>query len=300
LFSHLDAIPGQRVISSHSPYIVSQADIRNVRHFRKDGPETFVSVLDTRDLNNDDFRKINRMVLNTRGDILFARAIILFEGETEEQALPIFAEHHWQRSVHALGLSFVGVGGDGNYLPFLRLAKSYGIPWFIFADGEETTLKRLAVLLAKIDIPDLAKCPAIFVLPSGQNYEAYIVSQGYHDAAATMLNAHHRTADYISDFMARMHGQKAKGDKLRDYKAAGGKDRALFDILSGSKTEYGAPLARSIISLADGKRQIPLLIRMMFERMTKALNLDQKKPEKPAKPEVKMTTPARTSLIEKK
>ena len=74
--------------------------------------------------------------MNTRGDILFARALVFFEGETEEQALPDFAEKRWGKHPNDLGFSFVGVGGSGNYLPFLRMAESFKIPWFIFSDGE--------------------------------------------------------------------------------------------------------------------------------------------------------------------
>jgi putative ATP-dependent endonuclease of OLD family len=283
LFSHLNAIPGQRIISSHSPYIVSQANIKNVRHFRKNGPETIVSSLDTKDLKPEDIRKIDRMVLNTRGDILFAKGIVLFEGETEEQALPVFAEHYWDRSVHALGLSFVGVGGEGNYLPFLRLANSYGIPWFIFADGEAQAGKHLAAALGKIGIMDVTACPNVVSIPNGQNYEAYIVAAGYEDAIGRMLNEHHESGDYILDYINLMDGGMAKGGKRRAYRAAGGRAAAIVDILRGSKTEYGAPLARSIIALADEDRQIPKQVKRLFDTMATVLNLDGKRHEVEAK-----------------
>ena len=35
-----------------------------------------------------------------------------------------------------MGIDFVGVGGYGNYLPFLRVAEALKIPWFIFSDAE--------------------------------------------------------------------------------------------------------------------------------------------------------------------
>ena len=56
---------------------------------------------------------------------LKARALVFFEGETEEQALPDFAEKYWDKHPNDLGFSFVGVGGSGSYLPFLRMAQSY-------------------------------------------------------------------------------------------------------------------------------------------------------------------------------
>jgi putative ATP-dependent endonuclease of OLD family len=35
-----------------------------------------------------------------------------------------------------MGIDFVGVGGYGNYLPFLRFAESLNIPWLILSDAE--------------------------------------------------------------------------------------------------------------------------------------------------------------------
>ncbi len=88
-------------------------------------------------LTEEDLRKIDRQVMNTRGDMLFARALVFFEGETEEQALPDFAEKRWKKHPNDLGFSFVGVGGTGNSagLPAI-MAESLKIPWFIFSDGE--------------------------------------------------------------------------------------------------------------------------------------------------------------------
>jgi putative ATP-dependent endonuclease of OLD family len=37
-----------------------------------------------------------------------------------------------------MGVDFVGVGGYGNYLPFLHFAKFLNIPWLILSDGEDT------------------------------------------------------------------------------------------------------------------------------------------------------------------
>ncbi len=177
LFKQIDEIPGQRIISTHSPYIVSQAHIAQCRNFRKDNEKTVVTQMDTTKLKPEDIRKIDRMVMNTRGDLLYARAIVLFEGETEEQAFPIFAERYWKLQPNALGISFIGVGGDGNYLPFLRLASNFAIPWYIFSDGEQISLKRVQKELAQIGILDYTKQENVFVIPNNCNFESYLVSK---------------------------------------------------------------------------------------------------------------------------
>jgi len=96
LFKQIDKMPGQRIISTHSPYIAGQAKIAQFRHFRKDGASTMVTQMDMTSLDPEDLLKIDRMVMNTRGELLYAHALVFFEGEqTEDQALPIFAEKYW-------------------------------------------------------------------------------------------------------------------------------------------------------------------------------------------------------------
>ncbi|HIE56444.1 MAG TPA: hypothetical protein EYP90_14960 [Chromatiaceae bacterium] len=57
-------------------------------------------------------------MINSRGEIFFSRLMVFFEGETEEQALPIFAKHYFRKSAVEMGMDFVGVGGYGNYLAY--------------------------------------------------------------------------------------------------------------------------------------------------------------------------------------
>jgi putative ATP-dependent endonuclease of OLD family len=159
LFRQIKRMPGQRIISTHSPYICGQAEIAQIRHFSKVGEETLVCRIDlgtgATKLTEEDLRKIDRQVMNTRGDMLFARALVFFEGETEEQALPDFAEKRWGKHPHDLSFGFVGVGGKGSYLPFLRMAETFKIPWYIFSDGEADTVTAVNAALAWI--PTLAR-----------------------------------------------------------------------------------------------------------------------------------------------
>src|SRR5205814_600195 len=85
LFRQIRKMPGQRIISTHSPYICGQAEIVHMRHFSKQGEETIVCQIDMGTgqnlLTEEDLRKIDRQVMNTRGDLLFARTVVFFEGE---------------------------------------------------------------------------------------------------------------------------------------------------------------------------------------------------------------------------
>ena len=134
IFGQIEQINGQILISSHSPYVCSRADVRSFILFSKSGNESQVSHFDDDpdELGDEDHRKIRRHVMNTRGDLLFSRCIVLFEGETEEQALPDFAHYYWGKHIHEFGYSFIAVDGKDSYTAFLRLAKRFCIPWKIF------------------------------------------------------------------------------------------------------------------------------------------------------------------------
>jgi putative ATP-dependent endonuclease of the OLD family len=276
LFEQIEQIPGQRIVSTHSPYIASQADISTFRHFRKSKADTIVTQLDTSLLIDEDLRKIDRMVMNTRGDLLYARAVILFEGETEEQALPEFAQKYWELQPNALGISLIGVGGYGNYLPFLTLVSKFGIPWYIFSDAEELAIQRVKSALQKIGISDYSQHSNILFLSNGNNFESYLVREGYDDVIKTMLDNYHQTTDYLRDYIDQKDGQRLKKDVIRDYKSEGGDTRAMIDILSGDKTKYGLPLAQAITNLTDENRRFPRKIRQLFEQISDDIGLQKR------------------------
>ncbi|MFC1926704.1 ATP-dependent endonuclease [Chloroflexota bacterium] len=267
LFVYIEETPGQRIISTHSPYIAGQADINQFRHFNKNGAITEVSQIDISQFQDDDIRKIKREVLNTRGDLLYARVLILCSGETEEQALPIYAEVYWGITPSALGISIIGVGGDGKYPPFLHLASCLGIHWYICSDGEDTAIQNVESALKSIGLDDISEQKNVFILPDKHKWETYLVAQGYCDVIEIMLNSVNNTENFVSDYIERMDGQRRRGDVVRDYTGEEGRKRAIVDILYGDKTKYAAPLARAITSLEEAKRRIPKKVKEMFGKI---------------------------------
>lgn len=67
LFNQIMEIPGQIIISTHSPYVAAHAEFGDLRHFRKNGADTTVKAIDFSDLKPDDLQKMKWKVLNTRG-----------------------------------------------------------------------------------------------------------------------------------------------------------------------------------------------------------------------------------------
>jgi putative ATP-dependent endonuclease of the OLD family len=279
LFGHIKAIAGQRIVSTHSPYFAGQAQLEDLRLFIKKGGDTTSSKLDVSQLTKpDDRRKVQESVIDSRGDILFARALVLFEGQTEEQALPIWAHAYWGASIHELGFSFARANGT-DYFPFIWLAKSLDIPWYLIADGEAQPLKNLEDALKKANLPDTSKSPNVVVLPGGKNFETQLIAEGYMTEIEAALNVTSGDAAFLDSFIAKNHGlsygkNKDGTDKgVRDYKSAGGRERAAADAMKGQKTRLAKPLAQQIVSLADQNRRFPSTIAALFKAIGSAHGL---------------------------
>jgi len=253
LFRQISAMPGQRIISTHSPYICGQTAIANIRHFSKRGEETVVCKLNlgTEEplLTQEDLRKIDRQVMNTRGDLLFARALVFFEGETEEQALPDFAEKHWNKHPNDLGHSFIAVGGKDNYLPFLRMAQSFMIPWYIFSDGEEAAVAAVNKALNAVGENLAHDNPRVVVIPGGKDFETYIVTEMSAQLLIELIVSHSAKSAEHEQAMRDEWIAKAEADKMAD----------LVAELRRHKTQYGAGIGKVL--------PVPTLLGELFERL---------------------------------
>jgi putative ATP-dependent endonuclease of OLD family len=238
LFRQIKKMPGQRIISTHSPYICGQAEIGQMRHFSKQGEETIVCRNEigtgAARLTVEDLRKIDRQVMNTRGDLLFARALVFFEGETEEQALPDFAEKYWKKHPNDLGYSFIGVQGHGNYLPFLRMAESFKIPWFIFSDGEDATITSVNHALTAIGQNLIPNNPRVIILPDCKDFEAYLVSDASKDLLIAAIIEHETRTPQRAQELKLEWAAKSEPDQLT----------AILGKLKAKKTQYGSRIGR--------------------------------------------------------
>ena len=182
LYSQIHEMPGQKIISTHSSYIAASADLNEIRGLYKKNNSIKCGVIDTKSLNDDEKRKIKQKVLNTRGEIFFSKALVFFEGETEEQALPILAEKYFGTPALSMGIDFIGVGGAGNYGHFLQFAEAMNIPWYIFSDGEDAPVKDMTDAVKKIrktDFTDISAESNVFIIPAKEDFEKYIVGLNY-------------------------------------------------------------------------------------------------------------------------
>lgn len=263
LFSHIKQVTGQRVVSTHSPYFAGQAPLEDLRLFFKSKGDTIVTKLDTSPLKPDEIRKLQETVVETRGDILFSRGVVLFEGQTEEQALPIYASRYWNATIHELGFCFVRVNGT-DYFPFIWLLKALQIPWYVFSDGEPVPVSNLEACLKKANEPDSSKCPNVMILPGGNGFEEQLLAEGYLPEIEKAIDEIEGQANYLDNYMVTLDGRPKKKNVIRDYKSAGARQRAANDYLSENKTRMAKPVAQIISALADPARRFPKNIEQIL------------------------------------
>ncbi|WP_201288038.1 ATP-dependent nuclease [Psychromonas sp. L1A2] len=284
----LTDIKGQTIISSHSPYLAALANQQDLRVIAKvNGQGTSVFSL-KEGLPPEELRKIHREVIHSKGELLFATAVVLSEGETEAQALPLLFETYFKKAPFILGVNFIGVGGSGSkYKPYLTFARDFNIPVFIFTDGEDKPIKGLQKVYSEVyGETDITTASNITIL-EGTDFEGYLLDDGFQGEVETAIKAHDGD-DRISKYIAKKQGKQTKAvlsDKpacetcsqpiyecgVYDYLGDAGYRKAILEILDSDKTKYAKVVADHLCSLQPDA--LPPKIIALFEQIKAGIKI---------------------------
>lgn len=289
LYKQILEMPGQKIISTHSPYIAATANLSELRNMYKNSESVLCGRLNFSDLEKKDIRALRQKVINTKGEIIFAKALVFFEGETEEQALPIFAEKFFNCNPISLGLEFVGVGGCGNYFPFIYLAEQFNIPWYIFSDGEPKTMKDVLKAYNKTfnkTEHDINNIHNIFVIPNGADFERMLLDNDFSAEIELCLNDLLGDSNCIDNYIINSQGTVSKRtktsnvcpschqnifiDNFRDYSTADGRLKAMDELMEAHKTNFAPLISEKII---ESGKELPPLVISLFEKIKEDLHI---------------------------
>jgi putative ATP-dependent endonuclease of OLD family len=271
LFSQISSFSGQKIISTHSPSIVAQSALADAIHFSKrNGKTSAVRYKADRTASNE-IEKIVREVINTRADILFASAVVLCEGITEELSLPIYFYEYFGCAPFSLGVSIINVGGKGNYPPYLSLMKEFDISWFIFSDGEDEAIKAVDSAVKTVFNVDYSSLGNVVILDNGEEYETYLIREGYDAPIIEAICEYEGVDNYLDSYISRMQGEKRKKGIIRDYNVPSGRTDPLTDLCLEHKTDYALPVSRKIVTQPDKDKRIPSKIETLFSSMAERL-----------------------------
>jgi putative ATP-dependent endonuclease of OLD family len=274
LYSQLQNIFGQKVISTHSPFVAAQCNLMNLRHFYKDEIGLKVGQLM---LNEDEDRtiisKLDYFVLQSKGELIFSKAIVLMEGATEEQSLPLLFNEKFKKHSFEYGINFISVGGK-DYLPYLIIANFLNIKWYILSDGDQNSESEVISQVTKIKETGYEE--NLYILDN-VDFEEYLVNHDFVKELIIAINAYFSRDYFPSEFIEEFDQQKMKGGVLRNYKGDvdGGIRRALLDCLRKNKFDFAKFISTAICDKknAEGKVILPPKINELFERMAQDLNI---------------------------
>lgn len=265
LYRQLASLKGQVIVSTHSPYLAAMANQSELRYLKRTDDSISVQYLDST-LGKEEQRRLQRELIDSRGEILFSKALVLCEGETEAQALPLLFERYFDTPPFVFGVSFIGVGGSGNrYLPFLTFGSNFSIPVYIFSDGEDQIRRSLKKSYEQVfGETDIDDCEYLTILDD-TDFEAYLISNGFSEQvenAIKRLECENFIADWIRKNDGERDGRRRSDsppcetcnqpiyvDIRKDYSSSNGYEKALLDILDKNKTKYAPAIADELCKL---------------------------------------------------
>ncbi|WP_118138150.1 ATP-dependent endonuclease [Oceanicella sp. SM1341] len=138
-----DAPPLTTILTTHSPHIASVTPIRSIVLLRHDAGEDATTAVSTAKapLTERDEADLQRYIDVSRGEIFFARGVILVEGDAERFLIPAFAEA-LDIPLDMLGITVCSVSGT-NFTPYVKLLGPQGlnIPHVILTDRDPNGTK---------------------------------------------------------------------------------------------------------------------------------------------------------------
>ena len=125
------------IISSHSPYLVSAADIADLVRLKddEDGGIAFSAFEFLKTLKEREQKDLSRFLDITKSEMVFAKAVLFVEGDVEILLVKTFMDM-LGTELDEYGISVCNVYGV-NFYHIVMLAVKLGIPFAVLTDGDK-------------------------------------------------------------------------------------------------------------------------------------------------------------------
>ncbi len=256
-----DAQPSRQTIlmTTHSPHIVSVAPLRSLVLLRRDRASNATAAVSTASISwtDSEVSDLERYLEVTRGEMLFARGVMLVEGDAEEYIIPAFARLLGY-DFDELGVSVCSISGT-HFGPYIKLLGpgALDIPFAVITDydpvksddpnnpqpplGPARVKRLLARFLPEEDIAKMSEdeCFAegrrVGIFINQHTLEVDLFRAGCHDAICTTI------VELSENGAAR---RRAEGWRMDP--ATMETEKLLNDINGISKGRFAQSLARRI------------------------------------------------------
>lgn len=181
LWSVVNGIHGQKLLSTHSGDLLSEVDIHKVRRLVRTASGIVSRKVDVGLLDAEETRKFNYHVRRARGELLFARSWLLVEGETETWVYPA-AARALAIDLHRDGVRIVEYSQSDVGL-LTKVANALGIPWYCVIDDDSGRSKYEPSVVANLgNAPPQDR----YVLPY-RNAETHLLESGFDDVYRPLM-----------------------------------------------------------------------------------------------------------------
>lgn len=168
------------IVTTHSPHIASASTARNLLVLRTlANGETAASSAAEADLQEAEWRDLDRYLDTTRSELVFARGVLFVEGFAEQALIPPLATT-MGLDLDKLGITVCAIHGT-HFTSYVKFASALNIPWAVLTDGDPTDdeslgEKRAARLLETLGLSTSAADAGIFVGQTTFEYDLYQAS----------------------------------------------------------------------------------------------------------------------------
>ena len=131
----------QVLFTTHTNEFANRVPLSNITLLRRSPAGSRCTQPDLSAIDKTQLTKIQRYLLEDRSDMLFARAVLLVEGQSELFALPAFARS-LGLEIDKYGVSVVYTNGKGNFQIYHHILEAFGIPHVILGDGDGNRVGR--------------------------------------------------------------------------------------------------------------------------------------------------------------
>ena len=105
--------------------------------FKKKGIDVTGIIANSSEIfTEQELNQLNTYVQKTRGEILFARKWLLYEGQTEDVVVPYCADL-MGKNLDEYGVSTIMYRNNGSAKAFIKLALVLGIDWYLLGDNDQ-------------------------------------------------------------------------------------------------------------------------------------------------------------------
>ena len=174
------------LLTTHSPNIVSVTPVQSIVLLRSSADRQSTEGVSTATLELEaaEVEDIERYLDVSRGEILFAKGVVLVEGEAEEYIVPVLAELLGV-NLDEIGISVCSVAGT-HFLPYLKLLGPNGldIPHAVITDSDPlvrttgiTRVRRLLEFLAPEALTDAVSDSDVVLL--GKSFGLFLTEHTF-------------------------------------------------------------------------------------------------------------------------